>query len=178
MECKYGQFELDGFCYDCPGIINQGMITCLDCLLNPKEWYKNPTCKEYIYSDQDGSTYQKNNNRWNYYHIFNGLNIELCVECGQSSIIDQNNIYQDNNFKLQQFKQFCVNEESSNQCYKCSLTYCKFCKILITGEQTQQWGMYRNCFRINRRKQLYIALLYFFNQIMFTLLYKQLFALF
>ncbi|CAD8096297.1 unnamed protein product [Paramecium primaurelia] len=136
LECKYGQFEIDGLCYDCPGIRNQEFITCLECILNPKEWIQNPTCQTNLQLNKDGSTSKVQKNSWQQqqqYYIFNGINLELCAECVKSNLLDQNNINEDNNVKLQQFKQFCFTQVYSNQCYKCELPNCLICSIQLTG---------------------------------------------
>ncbi|CAK94119.1 unnamed protein product (macronuclear) [Paramecium tetraurelia] len=41
--CEYGYFEFDGVCLQCPSIIKEGVITCYECQINPKNWYQNPT---------------------------------------------------------------------------------------------------------------------------------------
>ncbi|CAD8187960.1 unnamed protein product [Paramecium octaurelia] len=137
IECKNGQFEFDGQCYDCPGIQNQDAVTCLECVLNPKGWSKNPMCQSSLEFKQDGSTSRLVEDviyTWTQNFNFNGINLEFCVGCVNSSIIDQNNINYDYNAKFKPFMQFCWSTIFKNDCYFCQTPNCSFCALSITGQ--------------------------------------------
>ncbi|CAK92601.1 unnamed protein product (macronuclear) [Paramecium tetraurelia] len=136
--CLYGQFELNGSCYQCPGQINSQAITCLECVLNPKDWFSDPQCATYIYLNQDGSTSEIKESflqiEPKYFFTFNGEDLELCLECEQSSLTNLENIDQNMAAKQQSFKSLCTSERSQQQCYKCSFSNCKKCGQLITEQ--------------------------------------------
>ncbi|CAD8185157.1 unnamed protein product [Paramecium octaurelia] len=136
--CLYGQFELNGLCYQCPGQINSQITTCFECVQNPKDWYDNPFCNTFVYLNQDGRTtsleqvyYQSTAKP---YFIFNGVDLELCLECQKSSLTNQENINQDIAKKQELFNSFCLSKISGQQCSKCRIEYCTTCAILITGQ--------------------------------------------
>ncbi|CAD8188935.1 unnamed protein product [Paramecium octaurelia] len=136
--CLYGQFELNGSCYQCPGQLNSQAITCLECVLNPKGWSSDPYCDTYIYLNQDGSTSEIMESTLSiepkYYFTFNGEDLELCLECEQHSLTNLESIYQDMVAKQQSFKSLCVSERSQQQCYQCSIPNCKRCGLLMTDQ--------------------------------------------
>ncbi|CAK56679.1 unnamed protein product (macronuclear) [Paramecium tetraurelia] len=116
---------------------NQDAVTCLECVLNPKGWSKNPECKSSLQFQQDGSTsafVEEENDGWTQYFNFNGINLEFCVGCVNSSIIDLNNINYDNNAKFQPFMQFCWSTLFQNDCYFCQTSNCSLCALSITGQ--------------------------------------------
>ncbi|CAD8214891.1 unnamed protein product [Paramecium octaurelia] len=55
-QCQYGYFELDNQCERCPSIITKDLITCLDCLQNPKSFSQKPQCEYDLYLSQSGQT--------------------------------------------------------------------------------------------------------------------------
>ncbi|CAD8116725.1 unnamed protein product [Paramecium sonneborni] len=133
-DCIYGYFELNGICYQCPGQINSETKACLECLLNPKDWQKNPICQTDLFLKKDGSTSELDKNYYlKQYFTFNGLDLELCSECEELSLTDEQNINLDFLLKVQSFKQFCINEIPSDQCYRC-INNCLTCAVLMTGE--------------------------------------------
>ncbi|CAD8185159.1 unnamed protein product [Paramecium octaurelia] len=132
-ECLYGQFELNGLCYQCPGQINSQITTCFECVQNPKDWYDNPFCNTFVYLNQDGRTTSLEQIYYQFaakpYFIFNGVNLELCLECQQSSLTNQENINQDIAKKQELFNSFCLSKISGQQCSKCRIEYCTTCAI-------------------------------------------------
>lgn len=43
-----------------PGEFNSEIIACLECVLNPTDWYRSPFCNTYLHLNQDGSTSELN----------------------------------------------------------------------------------------------------------------------
>ncbi|CAD8205203.1 unnamed protein product [Paramecium octaurelia] len=144
--CKYGQFELNGICYQCPGQQNSQTIACLECVLNPKDWISNPYCDIFLYLDQNGRTSQFQKESFQsihrHYFTFNGIDLELCRKCQESSLTNQENIYQDLAIKQESFKSFCFSESYVQQCYDCSIEKCNLCALLITGQICLQCSSY------------------------------------
>ncbi|CAD8100237.1 unnamed protein product [Paramecium primaurelia] len=134
--CNYGQFELNGSCQQCPGLLNSQTIGCLECVMNPTDWQRSPFCETHLYLNQDGSTSElkKQYQMSRQYFTFNGINLELCSQCQESSLTNQNNINQDIAYKQESFKKFCFSESSLDQCYICNIQYCKVCVVLITKQ--------------------------------------------
>ncbi|CAD8198782.1 unnamed protein product [Paramecium pentaurelia] len=73
-ECKYGYFELDNECYQCPSIIKKDLIICVECLQNPKSFSKNPYCQYDLYLSQSNQTERF---QWSYLDqlLFDGSDI-------------------------------------------------------------------------------------------------------
>ncbi|CAD8209833.1 unnamed protein product [Paramecium octaurelia] len=62
-ECPYGYFELDNECLKCPSIIRKDLITCTDCLQNPKSFSQYPYCENDLHINQAQQTEEL---QWSY----------------------------------------------------------------------------------------------------------------
>ncbi|CAD8137809.1 unnamed protein product [Paramecium octaurelia] len=79
-ECKYGFFEIEGYCQQCPSIINKNVITCLECVQNPKKWAQTLTCQTTLYTNKEGNTSQKLQDQQQQF-IFLGNDLQYCPDC-------------------------------------------------------------------------------------------------
>ncbi|CAD8177360.1 unnamed protein product [Paramecium octaurelia] len=90
------------------------------------------------YLNQDGRTTSLEQEYYQFtskpYFTFNGINLELCLECQEASLTNLENINQDMVNKQEPLKSFCVSQISSQSCSKCRFASCKTCTILITGQ--------------------------------------------
>ncbi|CAD8083297.1 unnamed protein product [Paramecium sonneborni] len=55
QQCNYGYFNYNQNCQRCPSIINDYVLTCLECLEQPQNWLNDPYCETNLYLDRDGS---------------------------------------------------------------------------------------------------------------------------
>ncbi|CAK71727.1 unnamed protein product (macronuclear) [Paramecium tetraurelia] len=126
-ECKYGFFEFEGDCQQCPSIINKNVITCLECVQNPKKWAQTLICQTTLYTDQEGNVSQQLQDDKKYY-TFVGNDLQYCPDC-KIIVTPSYDLIE----KLDQFKDFCLTSQSINEnCYSCGLK-CKSCQILQTN---------------------------------------------
>ncbi|CAD8085196.1 unnamed protein product [Paramecium primaurelia] len=130
-ECQYGFFELNDECYKCPSIINSNVITCLECVQNPKLWAKTLLCQTTLYTDQNGNT-SKYFDDIKLQYILIGNDLEYCPDCNS---INQSYNQFDHIESIFKFKKLCQNTESiQNDCYFCS-DECHKCQITATTLQ-------------------------------------------
>ncbi|CAD8122834.1 unnamed protein product [Paramecium sonneborni] len=126
QSCKYGFFEYDGECYQCPSIVNINVISCLECVQNPKNWSQTLYCETTLISDKNGNT-SKYIKESKLYYIILGDDLEYCPDC-QLINPSYNQIE-----SIFQFKNFCSQNKSiQNQCYQCGFR-CLKCEILSTN---------------------------------------------
>ncbi|CAD8113323.1 unnamed protein product [Paramecium primaurelia] len=127
-QCQYGFFEIDDDCYQCPSRITIDMITCLECILNPKSWINTLFCQTSYLVHQNGSV-AKNFSYENLQYIFTGDELKYCPNCDLNlkapyDLIEASLI----------FKNFCTASQSINDgCYFCQ-DECERCAILPTNE--------------------------------------------
>ncbi|CAD8095118.1 unnamed protein product [Paramecium sonneborni] len=126
QSCKHGFFENDGECYQCPSIINNNVVTCLECVLNPKNWFKTLYCETTLVSYNNGNT-SKFLKEPKLFYIFLGNDLSYCPDC---QLINSSHHQIESIF---QFKSFCRATQSiQNQCYQCGYQ-CPQCEILSTN---------------------------------------------
>ncbi|CAD8191453.1 unnamed protein product [Paramecium pentaurelia] len=85
FKCKYGEFQIDNKCIQCPSSVNDFQLNCADCLLNSATWYQNPVCtfdyKRYSLI-QTYIRYDRNESQQEIFYINSQLqNLELCYGC-------------------------------------------------------------------------------------------------
>ncbi|CAD8209612.1 unnamed protein product [Paramecium octaurelia] len=163
--CSYGYFEFEGNCWQCPSTIRNNLITCIDCVMNPKTWIKNPYCSFDFVTDNTQSPYQKlDYNR--IYYTFDGSHLKVCELCDNIPDIyedyqktqnpiynfNQNRAYGQTEYQNSQdrlscffFKDcmFCQIDIFKPQCLECRMNYAKkndFCQL-----QTIQSTIYQIC---------------------------------
>ncbi|CAD8130058.1 unnamed protein product [Paramecium sonneborni] len=123
-ECLYGFFELNYECYQCPSIINNNVITCLECVQNPKQWGQILICQTILSTDKNGNTSNYLTDQKLQY-ILVGNDVQYCPDCNSinPSQVDQ----VESIFK---FKRFC--QSIQNGCYSCS-EFCLKCQPISTN---------------------------------------------
>ncbi|CAD8108643.1 unnamed protein product [Paramecium sonneborni] len=136
-ECEFGYFEFEDFCYACPQIISNKLISCLDCIQNVKGWYQNLTCSTTAYIDPNGKTAQTTSYSKQYYS-YDGSEFFLCRYCNEQSSFDGSNIYDDFQISQKSFKSFnqfnrdLTDNFDIEKYYECSIELCITCSISIT----------------------------------------------
>ncbi|CAD8094623.1 unnamed protein product [Paramecium sonneborni] len=55
QQCNYGYFNYNQNCQKCPSIINDQVLTCLECLEQPQNWLNDPYCETNLFLNRDGS---------------------------------------------------------------------------------------------------------------------------
>ncbi|CAD8109139.1 unnamed protein product [Paramecium sonneborni] len=132
FKCNYGYYQYEDQCIQCPSIINDKFITCLECLQNPIKWAVFPFCYTDLYQDQEIYT-SKQINYAQQDFVYDGNNPQLIQEYNNNQ--NQNvNLIQDFEESNQGFKNFCYATESQNipdalkkECYKCNIRNCEIC---------------------------------------------------
>ncbi|CAD8188002.1 unnamed protein product [Paramecium octaurelia] len=122
-ECKYGFFEIEGDCQQCPSIINKNFITCLECVLNPKTWAQTLICQTTLYTNKEGNVSQQLEVEKQQF-IFLGDDIQYCPDCKATATPSYDQIE-----KIDQFKDTC--QSINENCYPCG-SNCYECEILQT----------------------------------------------
>ncbi|CAD8090423.1 unnamed protein product [Paramecium sonneborni] len=125
-KCKYGFFEYEDDCIQCPSIINNNLITCLECLQNPKQWTQTFLCDTNLFTNKNGNIAE-------YFQFIElkyfllGNDLQYCSDCDVSNL-NYNNVEQ-----ILEFKTFCkISQEINNECYFCG-NGCNECQILLTN---------------------------------------------
>ncbi|CAD8198402.1 unnamed protein product [Paramecium pentaurelia] len=138
-KCKYGQFQYDGDCYQCPSIIKDNFITCYDCVSNPEKWYLYPICQNVFVLKSNinfEETLQPTNDGQFY---FDGIQLNQIHYTNISpcdyDLFNQDGIYKE--FQLAQiyFREFCqqIYFDLSYQqfCYECLIFNCQICQLNV-----------------------------------------------
>ncbi|CAD8173408.1 unnamed protein product [Paramecium pentaurelia] len=113
-ECLYGYFELNDDCFQCPSIINNNVITCLECVQDPKQWIQTFFCETILLTDKNGNITKYLTNQ-NLQYILIGDDIQYCPNCNlKYPSFDQIDQVE----SIFKFKRFCQSLE--NDCYSCS----------------------------------------------------------
>ncbi|CAK66334.1 unnamed protein product (macronuclear) [Paramecium tetraurelia] len=123
FKCSYGYFEYEDQCWKCPSKIRKNLITCIECITNPKTWINNPYCQYNYVTDNDNRPFTKQDYGIER-NIFDGVDLKYRENQEQ----DQD-IYKD---YLQTFDHF------SNFCSNCKIdVYRKKCFIFINCVECQ-----------------------------------------
>ncbi|CAD8095639.1 unnamed protein product [Paramecium sonneborni] len=135
--CQQGQFEYQGECFKCPSIIRENMLSCLDCLNNPKAWKEKPFCTDNLYFDNQGGTQQQIYSPTSYFFL-DGTEVTLCLFCQDTNFSSLEDQYLDYSYQNQNFKSFCQDDDRYFQCYECFFRACEKCYLSIQGHQCLQ----------------------------------------
>ncbi|CAD8086012.1 unnamed protein product [Paramecium primaurelia] len=131
-DCKYGYFELDNECYQCPSIIKKDLLICVECLQNPKSFSKNPYCQYDLYLSQSNQTERL---QWSYPDqlLFDGSDISAqpLLQNLKTFINDLQNLYLDFLQKSNPSKIYC--EEQDFECLEIYLSGCQNYYLSISG---------------------------------------------
>ncbi|CAD8128825.1 unnamed protein product [Paramecium sonneborni] len=133
INCQYGYFELEGECLKCPSVQHSNVISCLECLQNPKNWSKKPYCYSDIFLSSDGST-QEEISQYPLYFLFTGLEVQICQNCRETNLLSIQEQYLDFQINSLIFKQFCKSYDYL-KCYECSIAFCILCEITLEGRK-------------------------------------------
>ncbi|CAD8099977.1 unnamed protein product [Paramecium sonneborni] len=129
-KCEFGYFEFDENCWRCPSKLLINLVTCIECLINPKDWINYAYCEKYYFSETIQSPFQLKNEIQEFY-VFDGRDLKLCEECQ-----NQGNIYQDYISTHTYFRNFCQQNNRKEQleyCYKDIFVDCQIYEIQISG---------------------------------------------
>ncbi|CAD8214597.1 unnamed protein product [Paramecium pentaurelia] len=144
LNCPQGQFNKDGFCLKCPSFIKDTIITCLECIQNPKGWQNDPYCQTNLYIDKQGSPAQYKIDNLKTYYIFDGIDIKP-QQLGlyqnrykyqyQDKYQDQfDSVYLDFEKTNENFQRFYSSSKKTFESYFCNLKQCEICIMLITKQ--------------------------------------------
>ncbi|CAD8108641.1 unnamed protein product [Paramecium sonneborni] len=112
-QCKYGFFEYDANCYQCPSIINANFITCLECIQDPKKWAQKLICQTTLIIDKNGNAVQYLQNVQQKYYLI-GNDLLYCPHC------DLIGPFQSEIESIQEFNSYCKSSQSIHDvCYFC-----------------------------------------------------------
>ncbi|CAD8122669.1 unnamed protein product [Paramecium sonneborni] len=136
-QCSYGYFEFDDNCFRCPSIINEITITCIECLINPKEWINDAYCEYEYIANNAQSPFKLKQKEIKDIYLFDGIDLQLCESCQNS-----NSIFADFTSMGLFFKNFCQTIDSQELLEKCYKTIYENCYILFL----QQQGPFCKCF--------------------------------
>ncbi|CAK75412.1 unnamed protein product (macronuclear) [Paramecium tetraurelia] len=138
FQCTYGYFEFEDQCWKCPSKIKERLITCIECITNPKTWIKNPYCQYNYVANNNQVPFTKQDEGIQQY-FFDGNDLKV-----SENSEEQSDIYSD---YIQTFAHF------SNFCLKCKKTiypkcfifsYCFKCQIQISQPIcTYCWALYQ-----------------------------------
>ncbi|CAD8108319.1 unnamed protein product [Paramecium sonneborni] len=132
-KCKYGFFEYEDECIQCPSIINNNLITCLECLQNPKQWAQTFLCDTNLFTNKNGNIAQYFEKIELQYYLL-GNDLQYCSDCDvQNTNPNYNNVQQ-----IFEFKTFCkISQKLNDECYFCGQN-CDECEILQTNLSCSQ----------------------------------------
>ncbi|CAD8209927.1 unnamed protein product [Paramecium pentaurelia] len=149
QSCKYGYFEFDNACFRCPSTIMDNVVTCLECLQNPKEWMNMLYCETSLYSDDDGNISQYiYETDLCYKFVGNDLTYYLCEdECLDcqffeefNSIIQQKQLSSDKSMFIIAQITYCLPPYFLNFekiCTLCNIEFCLYCFSYFGNDQTK-----------------------------------------
>ncbi|CAD8148748.1 unnamed protein product [Paramecium octaurelia] len=144
QSCQYGYFEYSDSCFKCPSIIRENLVTCLECVQNPKGWIQNPLCDRILYLNLNGSV-EKIFTDWSpTYFLFDGNDAIYCKSCNKTYTFIQNEYnIEESEISLPSLNYFCLG--LLKNCLKCLYTLfgntcleCYFGYIQIEGVCTSQ----------------------------------------
>ncbi|CAD8117743.1 unnamed protein product [Paramecium sonneborni] len=133
--CQLGYFEYQEECFKCPSLIRENLLSCLECLNNPKGWKEQPFCNNDLYFNNQGGTQQQIYSPTPYFFV-DGIEVTLCQFCSNTNFSSLEDQYLDYLQQNQIFQSFCQNNDDLYfQCYKCSIPFCIKCHLSIQGLQ-------------------------------------------
>ncbi|CAK84286.1 unnamed protein product (macronuclear) [Paramecium tetraurelia] len=126
--CKYGYFQFEDQCFRCPSTISENVLTCLECLQNPKEWLNMLYCKTSIYSDEDGNISQQFQDSDSCYN-FDGNSLSY-YKCGDDQSLSTIGKFVSLTIPPLGSQQYCLPPYFLNfelKCTLCMIKYCLYC---------------------------------------------------
>ncbi|CAK93238.1 unnamed protein product (macronuclear) [Paramecium tetraurelia] len=139
QSCQYGYFEYSDSCYQCPSIIQENLVTCLECVQNPKGWIQDPKCDRNLYLNLNGSVEKIFTDQSPIYFHFDGNDAIYCKNCNKTQSFVQNEYnIEESEIQLLSLDYFCLG--LLQNCLKCLYTLfgntcleCYFGYISIEG---------------------------------------------
>ncbi|CAK61293.1 unnamed protein product (macronuclear) [Paramecium tetraurelia] len=142
-DCQFGYFEVDNECVQCPSIIRDDLIVCVECLQNPKSFSQKPFCEYDLYIGQSQQTQRL---QWTPPDqlLFDGNDVSMypCIGCNNTAINDFNYLYSGFLYSSFPSKLNCLSDD-----YKCLQKMSQTCKEYVISV----FGV-----RCNRCSDLYI----------------------
>ncbi|CAD8087594.1 unnamed protein product [Paramecium primaurelia] len=140
QNCKYGFFEFDGNCIQCPSIIKDDFISCLECLNNPKSWFEYPICQRVLVIKPNTSYYEALLLFGDVQYYFDGIQLNSIHNTYSFSyetlITNITGIYKEFYLSQNYFRQFCQQMDfvDTDQfiCYECFIKSCQICQVTPT----------------------------------------------
>ncbi|CAD8203419.1 unnamed protein product [Paramecium octaurelia] len=131
FQCSYGYFEFEDQCFKCPSKIKERLITCIECITNPKTWINNPYC-QYNYVTNDNQLPFTKQDEGIQQYFFDEKDLKLSENSEQ-----QSDIYSDYTQTFVRFSHFfCLQCKSSIKSSKCViLQNCLKCQIQISQQR-------------------------------------------
>ncbi|CAD8173391.1 unnamed protein product [Paramecium octaurelia] len=123
-DCPFGYFELENECVQCPSIIRDDLMICVECLQNPKSFSQDPFCQYDLYLSQSQQT-EKLQLRDSDQLLFDGNDITIypCRGCNNAAINDFKYLYLGFLYSSHSFQLNCLSED-----YQCLLLLSQSCK--------------------------------------------------
>ncbi|CAD8208304.1 unnamed protein product [Paramecium octaurelia] len=126
-DCQFGYFEVDNECVQCPSIIRDDLLICVECLQNPKSFSQNPFCEYDLYISQSQQTERL---QWTFPDqlLFDGNDVSMypCIRCNSAAVNDLNYLYLGLLYSSFHFTQNCLLED-----YQCLLIKSQSCKEYV-----------------------------------------------
>ncbi|CAD8067419.1 unnamed protein product [Paramecium sonneborni] len=146
QQCQQGYFEIDKECYQCPSIVKESIITCLECYSNPLNWQFDLTCQTSLILFPLGSIQDSLIPIGQDQYYFDGTNLnyryDYYVYSSRINLENIENMYKEMELILFGFKHFCQQQEyrisNSTLCYLCKNQHCLTCITTLTGLQCLQ----------------------------------------
>ncbi|CAD8155005.1 unnamed protein product [Paramecium pentaurelia] len=106
--CKYGYFEYSDSCFQCPSIIRENLVTCLECIQNPKGWIYKPECDGNLYLSLNGEVEQIIKDQSPIFFVFDGNDANYCKSCTETySFVPKEYNIEEPDISLFSLKYYC-----------------------------------------------------------------------
>ncbi|CAD8102338.1 unnamed protein product [Paramecium sonneborni] len=129
-KCNQGYFENGQICLRCPSVINENIMTCLECIQNPIDWIKDPYCQTNLFLDNNGSPSEYIKDKIKVYYVLDEKNIKPCHHYQNRKINTIDEIYEDYKLSDKNSASICSNQNYPNECQPCNLKSCVICGFL------------------------------------------------
>ncbi|CAK92782.1 unnamed protein product (macronuclear) [Paramecium tetraurelia] len=134
QNCKQGYFEYRSYCYKCPSIIRDNLITCLECITDPKNWMDNPYCQTNLFLDDVGSPAEFIKDLSQTYYIFDGDNLKACNHKQNKNLQTIDEVFEDYQLETNEILSICSNSKDPQKCLPCNFIGCAICGVISTTQ--------------------------------------------
>ncbi|CAK94497.1 unnamed protein product (macronuclear) [Paramecium tetraurelia] len=140
QNCKYGFFELDGESFS-PSMIKKDFLSCVECLNNPKSWFKYPICEKSLVIKLNTDYYDASLQFGDVQYYYDGIQLNPIHYTNsfryETDIQNITNIFKEFQLSQNYFRQFCQQKDFAETdqfiCYECFLQYCQYCQVTPTN---------------------------------------------